>query len=107
LTPDGAQASVLTVLEARTVRGLGATQSEPVDVWIIAATNLDLQAATRAGRFREDLYHRLAVLTLALPPLRERQRDILLLAEHFLARAGADFGLPGKTLAADALAAPA
>ena len=74
LLPDGLQAKLLTVLEERTVRRLGATQSEPVDVWIIAATNLDLQAATRTGRFREDLYHRLAVLTLALPPLRERQR---------------------------------
>jgi DNA-binding NtrC family response regulator/tetratricopeptide (TPR) repeat protein len=105
LLPDGLQAKLLTVLEDRTVRRLGATQSEPVDVWIIAATNLDLQGATRAGRFREDLYHRLAVLTLALPPLRERQRDILLLAEHFLARACTDFGLPGKTLAPDARAA--
>src|SRR5262249_43790990 len=105
LLPEGLQAKLLTVLEERTVRRLGATHNEPVDVWIIAATNLDLQAATRAGRFREDLYHRLAVLMLTLPPLRERPSDILLLAQHFLGRACADYGLPEKTLAQDARAA--
>ncbi len=87
------------------MRRLGATASEPVDVWIIAATNEDLRRRRATRRFREDLYHRLAVLTLALPPLRERRRDIVLLAEHFLARACADYGLPAKTLAPDARAA--
>lgn len=102
LLPEGLQAKLLTVLEERMVRRLGSTRSEPADVWILAASNEDLAAATRARRFREDLYHRLAVLTLWLPPLRERGQDILLLAEHFLARACADYGLSPKTLASDA-----
>ncbi len=105
LLPDGLQSKLLTVIEERAVRRLGSTRSEPVDVWIVTATNEDLLVSTRQRRFREDLYHRLAVLTVSLPPLRERGRDILLLAEHFLARACADYGLPAKALAEDARAA--
>jgi len=102
LLPEGLQAKLLTVVEERAVRRLGGTAPEPADVWIISATNADLQAAVRDRRFREDLYHRLAVLTLRLPPLRERGRDILVLAEHFLRRITADYGLPPRTFAPDA-----
>jgi DNA-binding NtrC family response regulator/tetratricopeptide (TPR) repeat protein len=102
LLPEGLQSKLLTVIEERAVRRLGSTRSEPVDAWIMTASNEDLVAITRLGRFREDLYHRLAVLTVWLPPLRERGDDILRLAEHFLARACADYGLPPKVLTADA-----
>src|SRR5213592_2492173 len=102
LLPEALQAKLLKVLEERTVRRLGSTRDESVDVWILTATNEDLRTAVRERRFREDLYHRLAVLTLALPPLRERGSDILALAEHFLARACADYGVSPKTLTTDA-----
>ncbi|HXJ79992.1 MAG TPA: sigma 54-interacting transcriptional regulator, partial [Candidatus Methylomirabilis sp.] len=102
LLPDALQAKLLTAAEERAVRRLGSTRSEPADAWLISATNTDLNAAVRAHRFREDLYHRLAVLTLELPPLRERGRDILLLAERFLARTCAEYGLPLKRLDPDA-----
>ncbi|HUP38456.1 MAG TPA: sigma 54-interacting transcriptional regulator [Candidatus Limnocylindria bacterium] len=101
-TPEALQAKLLTVIEERVVRRLGGTRPEPADAWIISATNTDLHASVRERRFREDLYHRLAVLTLRLPPLRERDGDVLLLAGRFLARVCADYGLPVKTLAADA-----
>jgi DNA-binding NtrC family response regulator/tetratricopeptide (TPR) repeat protein len=104
LLPPAVQPKLLTAIEERTVRRLGSVHSEPVDVWIIAATNADLATATRRGTFREDLYHRLAVLTLTVPPLRERGDDIVLLAERFLAKACADYGLPAKTLGRDARA---
>src|SRR2546421_1478656 len=105
LLPEALQAKLLKVLEERTVRRLGATRDEPVDVWIVTATNEDLRLAIRARRFREDLYHRLAVLTVTLPPLRERGEDIVALAEHFLARVCADYGVAPKTFADDARAA--
>jgi len=104
LLPEALQAKLLKVIEERAVRRLGGTHSEPVDAWVISASNVDLPAAIREHRFREDLYHRLAVLTLRLPSLRERGPDILLLANHFLARAAADYGVSARTLSQDACA---
>src|SRR6266850_1290621 len=105
LLSEPLQAKLLKVLEERSVRRLGATRDEHVDVWILTATNEDLKAAIQQRRFREDLYHRLAVLSLTLPPLRQRAGDVLTLADHFLDRACADYGMPPKTLTADARAA--
>jgi two-component system, NtrC family, response regulator AtoC len=105
LLPPALQAKLLSVLEERAVRRLGGTRAEAVDVWVIAATNEDLTVALRERRFRDDLYHRLAVVAFTLPALRTRGEDIVTLAEHFLATACADYGLPRKTLAADARAA--
>src|SRR5262245_60835006 len=105
LLPESLQAKLLKVLENHSVRRLGSTRSEPADVALVAATSEDLREAVRARRFREDLYHRLAVVTVQLPPLAERGSDILLLAEHFLERACADYGLAGKRLTPDARAA--
>jgi transcriptional regulator with AAA-type ATPase domain/tetratricopeptide (TPR) repeat protein len=98
LLPAVLQGKLLTVLEDRVVRRLGSTRGEPVDVWIVAATSSDIEAAMRAGRFHDALYHRLSVLTLGLPPLRERGADILLLAEHFLERACRDHGLASRRI---------
>ena len=102
LLSEPLQAKLLKVLEDGAVRRLGGTRMEPADVWILAATSEDLPAAMRAQRFRADLYHRLAVLVLKIPPLREREGDVLLLAERFLARACADYGLAPRSLAPDA-----
>ena len=104
LLPPAMQAKLLTVLEERSVRRLGGTQKEPADVWVLSATNVDLAAEVRARRFREDLYHRLAVVTLRMPPLRDRGDDVILLADRFLVRARADYGLPELTLDGDARA---
>ena len=105
MLPPALQVKLLKVLEDGVVRRLGGTRTEPVDAWIVSATNEDLAEALRARRFREDLYHRLAVLSLELPPLRERGSDVLVLADRFLARACTDYGLPPKMFARDARAA--
>jgi len=105
LLPQALQSKLLKVIEDQQIRRLGSTRSEAIDVWIIAATSENLDEAMRARRFREDLYHRLAVLTLRLPPLRERGDDVVLLAEHFLARACEDYALPAKTLTQEAYTA--
>ena len=105
LLPLALQAKLLKVIEERSVRRLGSTRSEPLDVAIIAATSEDLATAVQDGRFRADLYHRLAVVTLLLPPLRARGRDVLVLAEEFLGRVCEDYGLATRVLTDDARAA--
>lgn len=87
------QAKILRVLEERQVRPLGSTRSAAIDVRVVAATHHDLRKAVAEGRFREDLFYRLAVIEVAIPPLRDRQEDIMPLAEHFLRRATQRAGL--------------
>jgi two-component system response regulator HydG len=84
--PLGLQPKLLRVLQERTVRPLGARSEVPVDARIVAATNRDLESAVEEGRFREDLYYRINVIHVAVPPLRARAGDVLPLAMHFVRR---------------------
>ncbi|MCC6877647.1 MAG: sigma-54-dependent Fis family transcriptional regulator [Sandaracinaceae bacterium] len=101
--PLAVQAKLLRVLQERRFLPLGATSEEQSDVRVIAATNRDLQADVAAGRFREDLFYRLHVVPIRMPPLRDRREDIPLLAEVFLRRAATQHGLGRCLLQSDAV----
>jgi transcriptional regulator with GAF, ATPase, and Fis domain len=97
------QAKILRVLQDRKFMHLGGVQEIQVDVRIIAATNEDLKMMVKEGRFREDLYYRLNVITIDLPALRDRSEDIPLLASHFLQRFCLENGRPQLALTAEAM----
>lgn len=84
--PANLQVKLLRVLQERSVRAVGATQETPIDVRVLAATNRDVEADVSAGKFRQDLYYRLNVIRIELPPLRDRREDIPILAERFMRR---------------------
>jgi len=91
--PLSLQVKLLRALQEETIRRLGDTKDVQVDVRIVCATHRDLAAETKAGRFREDLFYRINVLTLVIPPLRSRREDITLLIDHFIAKNNARLGM--------------
>jgi len=99
------QAKLLRALQDRTIERLGSTQPIPVDVRVLAATNRDLEREVAAGRFRADLYYRVHVVPITLPPLRARREDVKLLAEAFVERTRGESGRGPQRLAPDAIAA--
>ena len=103
--PSSIQAKILRLLQEKSIERLGGRTTIPVDVRIIAATNRNLEGALSEGRFREDLYYRLKVVTVWLPPLRERPGDIPLLTKYFLVRSAADFSMDNPGITKEAISA--
>jgi two-component system response regulator FlrC len=101
--PFGLQAKLLRALQERRIERVGSNEPVRVDVRVIAVTNRDLRTEVREGRFRADLYYRLHVIALHIPPLRERVSDIGLLAAHFLAKYAAAYGCPAEAFTPEAL----
>ncbi|MGM0555649.1 MAG: sigma 54-interacting transcriptional regulator [Myxococcota bacterium] len=103
--PLNLQVKLLRVLQEHTVTKVGATKSEKVDIRVIAATNRKLQQAVQEGEFREDLFYRLNVVLLDLPPLRDRGNDVVLIAKYLVNNICEDMGLPHKELGQEAVSA--
>jgi DNA-binding NtrC family response regulator len=101
--PAEVQIKLLRALQEQAVERVGSNRAIPVDVRVIAATHSDLPAEVAAGRFREDLYYRLAVVTIEVPPLRRRRADIPVLIEHFVAKHAPQAGVAEKTFSREAL----
>jgi DNA-binding NtrC family response regulator len=101
--PPNTQAKLLRVIQERSIQRLGGNEVIPVDVRILAATHSDLESAIRSGEFREDLYYRLSVATIQLPPLRERQPDIPVLARYFMRRHAEELRVAEPAIQDDAL----
>ena len=102
-TTPSVQIKLLRVLQDRIVRRVGSNVETQVDVRVIAATNRDLGESIRSGNFREDLFYRINVIPIALPPLRQRKEDIPLLVDHFIAKFANQLGVPQKRISTDAM----
>jgi len=97
------QAKLLRVIEDQVIRPVGSTKGSKVDIRFITATNKNLQAAVRQNAFREDLYYRINVISLQIPPLRERKEDIGALVKHYVKKYAQEMGRPVKEVAPEAL----